>query len=211
MIFCCHCMLYVISWYIGPCYNGIQLYFLSENFRILIKVCEKLKKDNKKLSPVGISTETYACLPGYEQIHPFISSLNTWRPRQNGRHFADTIFKSILLNEDPRISTKISLKFVPQGPINNIPALVQRMASCRPGRKPLSELMMEYCYRIIDFLQHEYEIPDNIPSLHHQLLHTTFLDNTNNCKVLKVNMFTSVTPLPIYWNVPQKSQSARHL
>ena len=35
-----------------------------------------------------------------------------------------------------------SLKFVPEGPINFIPALVQIMAWRRPGDKPLSELMM---------------------------------------------------------------------
>ena len=34
------------------------------------------------------------------------------------------IFKSILLNENVSISIKISLKFVPKAPINNIPALV---------------------------------------------------------------------------------------
>ena len=34
------------------------------------------------------------------------------------------------------------MKFVPKGPINNIPALVQIMAWCRPGDKPLSEPMM---------------------------------------------------------------------
>ena len=34
---------------------------------------------------------------------------------------------------------KISLKFVPKGPINNNPALVQVMAWRRPGDKPLSE------------------------------------------------------------------------
>ena len=37
---------------------------------------------------------------------------------------------------------KISLEFVPKGPINNIPALVQIMAWCSPGNKPLSEPMM---------------------------------------------------------------------
>ena len=37
---------------------------------------------------------------------------------------------------------KISLKFVPNGPINNIPALVQMMAWHRLGDKPLSESMM---------------------------------------------------------------------
>ena len=64
------------------------------------------------------------------------------RPRQNGRHFPDDIFKRIFLNENVWISLKISLKFVPKGPINNIPALVQIMAWRQPGDKPLSEAMM---------------------------------------------------------------------
>ena len=50
--------------------------------------------------------------------------LNTLRPRQNGHHFADDTFKRIFLNENVRIPIKISLKFVPKGAINNIPALV---------------------------------------------------------------------------------------
>ena len=37
---------------------------------------------------------------------------------------------------------KILLKFVPKGPINNIPALIQIMACRWPGDKPLSELML---------------------------------------------------------------------
>ena len=59
-----------------------------------------------------------------------------------GRHFPDDTFKRIFLNENIIISIKISLKFVPKGPINNIPALVQIMAWCRPGGKPLSEAIM---------------------------------------------------------------------
>ena len=46
------------------------------------------------------------------------------------------------LNENVRISIKISLKFVPKGPINNIPALAQIMAWRRSGDKPLSKPMM---------------------------------------------------------------------
>ena len=42
----------------------------------------------------------------------------------NGRRFADDTFKRIFSNENVRISIKISLKFVPKGPIDNIPALV---------------------------------------------------------------------------------------
>ena len=71
-----------------------------------------------------------------------VSCLNTLRPRQNGRHFADDIFKCIFLNENVWIPIKISLKFVPKGPINDIPALVQIMAWRRPGDKPLSEPIM---------------------------------------------------------------------
>ena len=36
------------------------------------------------------------------------------------------------------------MKFVPKGPINNIPALIQIMAWRRPGDKPLFEPMMIY-------------------------------------------------------------------
>ena len=50
--------------------------------------------------------------------------------------------KYIFVNENVRISIKISLKFVPKRLINNIPALVQIMAWRRLGDKPLSEAMM---------------------------------------------------------------------
>ena len=73
-----------------------------------------------------------------DTIWPF----NTLRPRQNGRHFPDDILKWIFLTENVWISIEISLKFVPKGPINNIPALVQIMAWRRSGDKPLSEPMM---------------------------------------------------------------------
>ena len=68
--------------------------------------------------------------------------VNTLRLKQNCRHFADDIFKSIFLNECIGILLKISLKFVPEVWINNIPALVQIMAWRRSGDKALSEPMM---------------------------------------------------------------------
>ena len=67
---------------------------------------------------------------------------NTLRPRQNGQYFPDNIFKCIFLNEKVCILINNSLKFVPKGPINNIPAFVKIMAWCWPGDKPLSEPMM---------------------------------------------------------------------
>ena len=71
-----------------------------------------------------------------------VKCFNTFRPRQNGRHFADGIFKHIFLNGNARISSQCSLKFVPKGPINNIPTLVQIMVWRSSGDKLLSEPMM---------------------------------------------------------------------
>ena len=71
-----------------------------------------------------------------------ISTLNTLRPRQNGRHFPNNTFKCIFLFENVWIWIKISQKFVPKVRINNIPALVQIMAWHRIGNKLLSEPMM---------------------------------------------------------------------
>ena len=67
----------------------------------------------------------------------FLSALvlKTLRPRQNGRHFTDDVFKCIFL-------INFSLKSLLKGPINNIPALVQKMAWRRLGDKPLSEPLM---------------------------------------------------------------------
>ena len=59
--------------------------------------------------------------------------LYTLRPRQNGRHFPDDIFKCISLYQNVWILLKISLKFVPKVQINNIPALVQIMAWRQTG------------------------------------------------------------------------------
>ena len=68
--------------------------------------------------------------------------VNTLGLRQNGRHFTVDVLKCIFLNENVWIPINISLKFVPQGPINNIPALVQITAWRRPDDKPLSGPMM---------------------------------------------------------------------
>ena len=65
------------------------------------------------------------------------SHFNTLRQRQNGRPFADDVFKRIFFNENYCILIQISLEYVPRGPIINMPALV-----CQTGNKPLSEPKM---------------------------------------------------------------------
>ena len=90
----------------------------------------------------SIKTTTTIPLHRQASLNHSNSNINTLRLRQNGHHFPDDIFKWIFLNEKVWISMKISLKFVPKGPINNIPALVQIRAWRRPRDKPLSEPMM---------------------------------------------------------------------
>ena len=70
---------------------------------------------------------------------PQLPYRNSSPPGQYGRHFADNIFRCIFMNEKFCILIQISLKFVPKGPIDNSPALVQIMAWRRIGDKPLSE------------------------------------------------------------------------
>ena len=58
--------------------------------------------------------------------------LNTMRPEQNGRHFADDIMKCIFLYENCWILNESSLKFVRKGLINKL--------LIRPFRTNFSEL-----------------------------------------------------------------------
>ena len=145
-----------LTLYIMNCFSGNMKYIcISDLF-------STLRRDilhNVRPAPVCPFEEiplllmTWRCKePGHLQLwywpnSPSISQsqhqlFNTLRPRQNCRYFADDIFKCIFLNENVWISLKISLKFIPKGSINNIPALVQIMAWRRPGDKPLSEPMM---------------------------------------------------------------------
>ena len=66
----------------------------------------------------------------------------TLSPRQNGRHFADDVFKCVFVNKNICILITISLKCVRKSSINNIPTLVKIMVWRRSGTKPLSEPMM---------------------------------------------------------------------
>ena len=105
------------------------------------KLCQNYAR---KLCQCAKSSRQYEWLHAWfrQDITVTTANINTLRPRQDGRHFPDDIFKSIFLNENVWISITISLKLVPRYPINNIPALVQIMAWRRPGDKPLSEPMM---------------------------------------------------------------------
>ena len=54
------------------------------------------------------------------------------------------------------ISIKMSPKFIPNGPVSNIPALLETIAWHRPGDKPLSEAVLTW---VTDaYMRHEEEM-----------------------------------------------------
>ena len=102
----------------------------------------RLMADTSETGQAKAISAFYLPMDDSHQVRDNNSILNTLRPRQNGSQFPDDIFKSIFFNENVWTAIKISLKFVPNGPINIIPALVRIMAWRRTGDEPLSEPKM---------------------------------------------------------------------
>ena len=69
-------------------------------------------------------------------------ALNTLVSGQNGHPFARRQFQMHFRQWNMSISLKLSLKFVPKGPIDNKPSLISRMSWRRKGDKPLYQTMM---------------------------------------------------------------------
>ena len=76
------------------------------------------------------------------RFHQIRACLTHWGWDKIRCHFIDDIFMCIFLNENVWISLKISLKFIPKVRINQLPALIQILAWCRPGNKLSYESMM---------------------------------------------------------------------
>ena len=95
---------------------------------------------------ISLISSRYDTFQWYEISFKAVSSgdfsYNSSPLGQNGHHFAYDIFRCIFVTEKFCILTQISLWFVPNGPIDNNPALVQIMAWWRIGDKPLSEPML---------------------------------------------------------------------
>ena len=70
-----------------------------------------------------------------------IDGLTDWH-RDKIAAISRRYFQIHFFNQHVSISIKVSPKFVPKGPNNTIPTLVQIMVWHRPGDKPLSEPMM---------------------------------------------------------------------
>ena len=94
----------------------------------------------RNISSARIHGEVMVRLCKEYGFHELYEYCNTLKPRENRCHFAGDIFKWICLYAWNPIT--MSLKFVSKGPNNNILALVQIMAWCRPGDKSLYWPMM---------------------------------------------------------------------
>ena len=148
--------------------------------------------------------------------------INTLRLRQNGRHFADDIFKWIFLNENAWISINISLKFVLRGPINNIPSFVHIMAWRQPGDKPLSEQMMvkslthicvtqPQCVNTLRLRQNSFHFADDIfatdnffaKSAHHSSLWSCSQETFFIWNQFKFTSMQVVGTYDVWWSVTQ--------
>ena len=132
----CHSS-YPCSWYSTVndwhfCFYKIKLY----------AYCMTVPRERPLLLPqvpVGVPSNT--------TWNNSLREINTLRPGKNGRHFPDDHLKCIFLNENIWISINISLKFVPKGRINNIPALVKIMAWCQATSHYLNQWWLD-CWRI---------------------------------------------------------------
>ena len=95
-----------------------------------------------------------------------LTFINTLRPKQNGHHFLDDVFKCILVNENIWICIQISQNFVPKFPFNNVPASVHSLMS-----KSLLIFFFQICLLIVGqhnrqqirrYIQKYYPVHDGI-------------------------------------------------
>ena len=121
--------------------------------------------------------------------------IKTLRPRQNGYHFPEDIFKCIFLNENKYVSIKNSQTFVCKVLINNIPALVQIMAWHRPSTKPLSapiifKLLTHICLtqpRLVDKIVHTVELHE-AQKCQIYIEHVSYLECTKHTLYIRGNL-----------------------
>ena len=144
-------MIFVVSVHLNHIQKALVIRWRSNFFFCLFETIDFFSRMQNVFLSICFRDDGY--------ILTRVHNVNTLMPRQKGRHFPDGVFfKCIFLNENVWISVLISLKFVIKGPINNIPALVQIMAWCPSGYKPLSEhepsLLMHMCVTRPQWVMH---------------------------------------------------------
>ena len=109
---------------------------------VCIPFCEKHQSN--------FQTSAYSKYCALLRIHQE-GNVNTLRPRQDGRHFSDDVFKCIYFNENAWISIKILLKFCSQ---DSNDGLVNWCIYASLGLNELNASgSSHYCHRTIFFLK----------------------------------------------------------
>ena len=80
------------------------------------------------------------------------STLNTLRPEQDGRHLGHGIFTYIFVNENVWNLIKISLKYVPEGQLDNKSTSVWGKDLVLSGTKLLCEPMLMKIHHAISLV-----------------------------------------------------------
>ena len=83
---------------------SLQAFNLEGNIHILIQIIMSIIPQGPMDDKWALVKVMVICRKGNEQLLKPGSLINTLRPRQNCRHFADNIFKWIFLNENVWIS-----------------------------------------------------------------------------------------------------------
>ena len=112
------------------CTSIIHLFYYTS---FILAICNNMRR------PISISILDPIKI---DAVNSYRQLLFTHWGRDKMAAISQTIFSNAFSYENVRISIKISLKFVPKDPINNIPALGQIMPWRRRGDKPLSAPMM---------------------------------------------------------------------
>ena len=111
-------------------YEANEIITIQEYYLVILSTkCQRFHSFLNHLIDIVVSTiSLFKLWSPFQDLLMSISItvyINTSRPRQNGRHFADDIFNWIFLNEIFWISNDFSLKCVPYDLIHSMSSLVQ--------------------------------------------------------------------------------------
>ena len=149
---------------------------------VCIPFCEKHQSN--------FQTSAYSKYCALLRIHQE-GNVNTLRPRQDGRHFSDDVFKCIYFNENAWISIKILLKFCSQ---DSNDGLVNWCIYASLGLNELNASgSSHYCHRTIFFLKWISHIRKKTLRFSHcnsNLIELSFWSHLNSNKVIPTKFCT---------------------
>ena len=111
--------------------------------------------------------------------------VNKLRAKENGPYFWENTFKCIPLNANYCIFAEISHKFPSKGQTNNNSTLVQVMAWCRTGNKPLPEPMLT---NISHTIWHRQLIASAVTNCSEIEIQTNLFNQLNSSTLVPQNM-----------------------